>query len=700
MIFYKWKKCGLFLGAFFFLTSLFCASAFASVEIAGLNFGETKWVKDNAPLRINFSRLLSPEEGRWGFFIGQLDITSQVEITGKEATYHPRIVPLPIGLSEVIIFIVSDSQQLTEFARIPLKVLTKAGFEKSTITPALDVTLKTQLVDDRTDDAGVPVRVTPYLGVTFNGSLAAEQQVGNTVVKSRASVLGASFSEDALRFGEKGVAAPQIDLTEYQIEVKHGNASVSLGNNDYGSSHSMLSSANNRGVKLKYNRSRFDLTLSRMNGQGVVGWDNFSGLEVTDNNISTASVGMEIIEDQPGQLRIEAMYLDGSLQPASNFNQGQIVDAEKSEGFSLHLKAQNLFERVHFDAQFARSTFNNGADAELSLGTGGLTTLEVTENARNMEMTLDLIKDWEVIKGKSFSFSITGHHERVDPQYRSIAAFTSADQITNFFSINTNFAGSNIFYKFTESEDNVDEIAQILKTETQSHAINVSLPVQSMFSDAATPNKWLPNLNYSFFRNRQDGVPNAALTTGGFAGTHLPEQVTISHTVEASWAGDSWDMSFLFSQTSQDNQQTGRQNADSKQISSELSLGYRPTDALSFNTGISRVEQDDKEIFLLRYTNNVNLGFNYSFLEIWRLSGNYSFTEERNSQVLDSSLGFSTNTQVSRQMSFELPGWGSLPGRAFMSHSLQSNVFKDNQFDSMSYTRNWTLNAGLSFTLF
>jgi hypothetical protein len=688
---------------------LFCfflagaGSALASIEIVDINFGGGKWVNPDEPLKLKLNRLAKPEEGRLAVFIGQMDITSLVETTGTELIYNPSLVPLPSGLTEVIVFTVSDSHNWAEFARFPLKVLTKLGFEESAVTPSLDINLKSKFGEDRTQDAGDAIRPSPNLGINFQAGLSTRHKRGDLQINSQVDVLGVSFDEDALRFSEKGEQAPKVDLVGYLIVVQKGSAIFSMGHNNYGSTHTLLGTDNNRGVNVKYKKNRFDVSVSSMNGRSIVGWENPSGLANFDNNISSGAVGMEILEDRPGDLRVEFMYLDGSILPVGNFNQGQVVDAEKSNGFSFRLQANNIFDRVRADAQFARSTFVNATDDELFLGTGGISSNEVTENARDIQLGIQLIQGMEIGENKFFSLNLTGYHGRVDPLYRSVAAFVTADQLTNGFSFDSEIAGTNLFYKYTEREDNLDDIASILKTKNRTHEANFVFPTQFLFSDPESPNPWLPNLAYSFLRNHQFGVSNPTLFANGFDATQIPDQILTTHFTEASWFGDWWDLAYRFNYSFQDNRQTGRNLSDFKEIVNELAVGVRPVDTLSVNLSLSRVEQDDIENGLLRYTNNANLGFNWGFMELWTLSGNYGLTREGDSNVLNSTASVSASTQLARQFELKLPGVGggrSFPGRFFIGHTLQSNNAKDNVFNNKSYARFWTVNAGVSLSVF
>ena len=72
-------------------------SALAALEIIDINFGAGKWVSPDEPLKFKLNRLVKPEEGKLAIFVGQTDVTSQVEMAGTELLYIPSIVPLPVG---------------------------------------------------------------------------------------------------------------------------------------------------------------------------------------------------------------------------------------------------------------------------------------------------------------------------------------------------------------------------------------------------------------------------------------------------------------------------------------------------------------------------------------------------------------------------------------------------------------------------
>jgi hypothetical protein len=54
----------------------------------------------DAPIELNFSRALKPDEGRIGIIIDRIDVTSLFVSDGMRMVYSAALVPLPLGESQ------------------------------------------------------------------------------------------------------------------------------------------------------------------------------------------------------------------------------------------------------------------------------------------------------------------------------------------------------------------------------------------------------------------------------------------------------------------------------------------------------------------------------------------------------------------------------------------------------------------------
>ncbi len=81
---------------------------------------ENQWLYPTDAVELRVSRLPAPEEGNFALLLGTLDVTSQVKMLGADMTYTPTALPLSSGQQEVVLYVVSPSNEWTELGRFPL----------------------------------------------------------------------------------------------------------------------------------------------------------------------------------------------------------------------------------------------------------------------------------------------------------------------------------------------------------------------------------------------------------------------------------------------------------------------------------------------------------------------------------------------------------------------------------------------------
>ncbi|MEX0272252.1 hypothetical protein AB3R30_24330 [Leptolyngbyaceae cyanobacterium UHCC 1019] len=236
----------------------------------------------------------------------------------------------------------------------------------TTFKPRMNINVKSQFMDQRSGTTEASERPT-FTDTTVETGFEAEITSGTFSVQSRFSLLGVTFQPEALRFGELGEAAPKFDLSEYQIEAKWGPVQFSMGHLCYGNHPFLMSSVCSRGMTFKVNFSdRLDISINSMNASSIVGFDNFTGLDnFNTNNMVAATVGYQLVKNDFGGIRLEATVMDGKRPAENNFNEGGVVDAEKSRGVGFRLFGTDNSGRLRIDVGYARSTFTNPPDRQL-----------------------------------------------------------------------------------------------------------------------------------------------------------------------------------------------------------------------------------------------------------------------------------------------------------------------------------------------
>jgi hypothetical protein len=250
--------------------------------------------------------------------------------------------------------------------------------------------------------------------------------------------------------------------------------------------------------------------------------------------------------------------------------------------------------------------------------------------------------------------------------------------------------------------DNLDNIATILTTKTRAATLNFALPLRSLFSGTRFDRWWLPSLNYGFGWTHQVSPNKPSADPNGFRFDNIPDQLDVTHTVGANWSGAwwQWSLGYQFLHSFQDNRQQGRDQADFTNYTHLLTLSLRPRDTLSLTIGGGWTDAADSERKLTRMTRSVNLGFDWQFWPNWSLTGTYSYTDEDDSRNQSIARSYTFDTQIVRK--FEIPTrWGKkLPVRFFLRHALQSNAARDQVFLLTTDSAVWTVDAGVSVSLF
>src|SRR5690606_17423531 len=180
-------------------------------------------------------------------------------------------------------------------------------------------------------------------------------------------------------------------------------------------------------------------------------------------------------------------------------------------------------------------------------------------DARYADLYLDLVQNRMVGKHAA-SLSLALRHERVDPQYRTVAAAVQSDIDQNVVEM-TGFLGPlQVQLGHSRSEDNLDDIPSVLTTRTRRSNAGVGLALGGLFENAGGAATGLPVRGYNFDRVHQfgTGVP----VNSGFSESHVPDHIGERHGVNLNWQGNAWTFGYRVEFSEQDNRQPGRESAD------------------------------------------------------------------------------------------------------------------------------------------
>jgi hypothetical protein len=288
--------------------------------------------------------------------------------------YRPLPVALPDGEHDFIVR-TKVGNEWRELLRRPLLVLEQHGFENRKSDAKIDIGMKTR------PDFGVSGDTPPgergrYNDVTAQTALGFELARSGWLWSVNSAFVGTSYRNESLRYGVLAERAPRFDLARYQIGLTRGGTQAYLGHVSAGQHPLLLSNFDSRGFQWRQKLgSVAEFSFSSVNGSSIVGYNNLSGLNDSQHRLSTATAALEMVRSQPGALRVELSWLQGSLRPIADFNAGEVTDTEHSNGLGIRVLSQLFADRLRTEFNFARSRYSNPFDESLAQG-GDLVAVE------------------------------------------------------------------------------------------------------------------------------------------------------------------------------------------------------------------------------------------------------------------------------------------------------------------------------------
>ncbi|MDQ6893879.1 MAG: hypothetical protein M3167_14500 [Acidobacteriota bacterium] len=666
-----------------------------------LETGGKEWVTARTPIELVVVSPPTAEDGRLAFLLlspdgsSAVDATDLFRATERGYIYRAELAPLPSGEHDLAVYLVTPAGQWGEFTRVHLRVLKAGGFESATAVPRLDVTAEGRIAGSGTQTSLSPALTRDKLNLQLD--LQGAFVRNGWTLAPRVNIIGASLQNEAIRFGQLGNAAPQVDLSQYAIGLTHGGFSLQIGTVIYGTERHLLFGFLSRGVQVRAPLGGgVDVSLVAMNGTPIVGWDNPSGLQQDENRIFAGTLGVELFPNRPGGLRIEALYVDGSQKPFVGFNQGAIVDAQKSQGAGLHLLASTPSNRIRLDAGWSVSRFENPSDPLLSQGNTLVPVEPERRQAHYVDLFLDLLQR-QTKAGLPMNVSLILRHSRVDPQYRTVGSFFQADREEDGAEANLFLGSIGAHAIYALAEDNLDHIPSILTTKTRRAAANVAAPLSQLFARSGIPRAWLPTASYTVDRTHQFGtkVPE----NGEFTPSFVPDQVSTTQTAALDWFVARARGGIRYGRSHQDNRQPGREAADFVVNTYGVNVGVNA--ARGLDVGLDAIREEAESLEFGQQTRTMRYGMNL----IWNLSPAIAMSalasrseSAQNPRAREVEL-WNADAQIGWRFERRrnLHGWG---GRLFLRYLLQSIDTRVFPQEAPPRQHVWRINGGLSLNLF
>jgi hypothetical protein len=773
------------------------------------SFAEGQSVSSTESIELRFNRSLEKSEGRLAVLIGPLDLTSLFNQAGGKLTYNAKVLALPLGESELTVYLISSAGEWKEIARFPIKIsnekpsnqdnqeqtpkidsqksqeqksqapektpeqeakkdpetkpeeavasarpnegatpdkpnaeeakagekpqstdqpvsadkteksdaaaqppadgsaqeqskppVKRFGFEKLDFIPSITLTIKSQPAQSNFPAANRPERPT-FTDANITSSFKTELARGRFSSQTQFDFAGSSFQKEALRFGELGNEALNVDLASYLTQYQIGKAKYLIGHTSYGASRHLINSFSTRGMTLAVPLSpQFDVSLAAMNGSSVVGFNNFFGLANRRHQVIAGTLGVEFMPKRPGGFRLETAVMEGWLLPVSGFNQGVVNDAERSKGFGFRVVASDPSQRFRFEGGFTRSEFVNPSDAALNQGQSVVELKPIWKNAQFIDAAYDIFKGFSITKEKKLNLTATFKHERVDPLYKSLGASTQADKITNEFLLNGSIGEITAQYAQQRFNDNLADVPSILKSNTHMNTLSVAVPLATLFANPAQPSALLPKLSYTFNRTNQFGA--AVPVNGGFEidPATVPDQISTNQGITADWQFKKWRLAYRTNHSFQNNRQKGNETADLSNLINGITVGITPSPVVDLAFDFNAESAFDKR------QSTTNRNFTVAPNVTWRLNkkmnlvSNVSFNVAGDVANIRNDRNINFDVQYSYQFAMEKDRWRKVGGQFSIKYT---NTFARSQniFAGVNDLRkNQTLFAQVSFTFF
>jgi hypothetical protein len=664
------------------------------------SFGPTQWIRADSAIRLTLSRTLATSEGRLAIVIGATDITALFDRSGTTLRYRARTMPLPAGASELAVYRVAAGKW-TELARLPIKVLTPAGFSLASLEPSVSLTNKGQLAEGHTGLQPPPTPAT-YQDFGFSGGVRSTHARGALSFRSQSNFVGVSRRQEALRWGLQQERAPKIDLSDYQLLLQRGTTTISLGHITDGGNRHLMNGFASRGVQVRAGGDMASVALSALSGSSVVGWDNLTGLDRADHRVQSGTLNLELMPSRPGALHVDASLVHGSLLPQTSYTQGGVVDAERSTGSGVQVSAATPAQRFRVTAGFSRSRFENPAlDREL-LGDTTVVAVKPEQRAASyVELNAALLQSFRIPGLFTTSLNAAYKRERVDPMFRSVVASTQADRLQDTYELIGSVGAVALQASTSRNHDNLDDLPSLLRTFNRISTAQVSVPVASLFRVGKGAAFW-PVFTYGLNSVHQfgAGVPE----NSGFSASHVPDQVSDVHNGTAAWQVGRWRLQYRVNQSTQDNRQTGREKADFISVVNAVSIDVSARANIDLGFEASAEHQTSRET---AQTNRVRRAGGTA---TWRPTPLTTFTAflsdnaTRNDPITTDGDNWEMRFELARAVDiWRHPAAGGTRGQLFLRYANTSGVlwsFPTPALLSRDPRGAWTLTSGVSLRLY
>jgi hypothetical protein len=724
-------------------------TAVSDTILVSPGFSGSEPVNHDRPIDLYLSRPLRDPESRVAVLIGTTDVSSLFEQSDLRLRYNPKLWPLPLGQSEVTVYVVTKDDAWQEIATFSLFVVKQPArtrdspapdvalsFNKPSyfgelsassdarlalalfpeqeqakpdkqsknwkmnLLPSLNVGLKTQPAESTFPSANTPADRATFADLTMQASMKSDTKYGIFSSQSSFDFAGSSFQQEALRFGTLGNVAPKVDLASYLIQLQTGRVKYQVGHFNYGSQRHLINSFSSRGINITVPFLRyFDFSAAVMNGTQLVGYDNFLGLNKRRHQMLGGTLGVELFPKRAGTLRVEVGVLSAYFQPISGVNRGVITDLQRSRGVSVRLIGSDKNARLRFEAGFTRSLFASPNDTTLEQGVKVVPLPTLLRNAHYFEINFDVLRNAVLTKTKRVNLAISFREENVAPLFRSLGASTQADKIQYDFAATGSVGDISGQFSRSDFHDNLRGVPSILRTINGLTNFSLAAPAKAILN-RTKDSPWLPRLGLSFSRVHASG--DAIPVNGGFEidPGSIPDLIGTNKTFSADWQIKKFNVGYNLNHSFQNNEQKGRELADQYVLVNTGRVGIAVNTRLNLNVDLSADNSRNRE------TGRIDRTYRLGPSVTWQLTKSIGFTGSLSNtiagDVANTSRNHNTEFDWSATYRFGAGKEGpkKVAGQFFIRYANRYSHTLDRIFFIDNLSKNQTLTANLSFTFF
>jgi hypothetical protein len=181
------RHCSLRSAVIVILAALACAFWLQANRVQAQNdlsvtvsFNSQTPLTPDTPIELHLNRALKTNEGRIAVIIDHTDVSSLFVVNGARLVYVPTLMPLPLGATQVGVYLVDNGGAWREVARFDLRVVKEKPVPNSTPAPAIappdETKTNTTEANTRANGDGEATSTTSL--VTNNGTPASLKKPG------------------------------------------------------------------------------------------------------------------------------------------------------------------------------------------------------------------------------------------------------------------------------------------------------------------------------------------------------------------------------------------------------------------------------------------------------------------------------------------------------------------------------------------